>query len=82
MDTLYERAFALVAVVYGMFGLSLIFYTNRVKKQLDRHEAEQKILHSQEILNRSYDSESTHKSDPTQPLLGVVSPPAEEKSKK
>lgn len=72
MFTLNEKVAALIAVVYGLFGLSILFYTNRMKKQLDRYEELSKQARAAEVSRRA--NESTHKSDPTQPLLGVVYP--------
>lgn len=67
-------AAAIVAIVYGMAGICLLVYTDRIKKQLDRHEEDNKRHRAEDLAKRGYGNESTHKSDPTQPLLGVVSP--------
>lgn len=75
MTAIPDTVFALVAIVYGLLALFLLFYTDRLKKKVDRQEEENK-LRRQEHFNHLED----HHSQPA-PLLGVVSPP-EGKSKK
>lgn len=67
-------AAVIVATVYAMAGISLLLYTNSVKKRLDQLEQEEKLRRQAKHQDYSHGNESTHKSDPMTPLLGVVYP--------
>lgn len=57
--------------VYSLGGVAVLIYAARVHKSIKRIEEEAKQARLREC---SHGNESTHKSDPTVPLLGAVYP--------
>lgn len=67
-------------VLYFIGGIAAIIYASYLHRTLRRIEDEAKERRLRHESNRRHNhdcdhhNESTHKSDPTQPLLGVVQP--------
>ena len=76
MITTQETIFALVAVAYGIAGLFLLYYTDKVSKQIKRHEEEHKARRAARIARHhdEHHADCNHE-DENEPLLGVIYPP-------
>lgn len=73
--------FAFLAIVYGLGGIFLLVYTDRLSKQLKRHEEDKKKHQLKRHCDRTeckVVDAPTNTKDP-QPLLGVAYPPESEK---
>lgn len=81
MPTLNETAFGIIAVIYGLVGLSLIMYTDHIRKQLERHEAKQKLELEEHFEHHKLQHDCEDREE-VQPLLGVVTPPPTGRRKK
>lgn len=79
MTNFTDYLFGIVAVVYGLAGLGLMIYTDRLQKRIKEQE-EQRSAHLKHHLDH-HDCPSHPDSDETAvPLLGVVWPPVVDKN--
>jgi hypothetical protein len=74
-----EFLFATFAVVYGLVGIFLLVYTDRLSRQLRQHEEDKKKHRGDRDCLRSECKVIDAPTDDLQPLLGVAYPPESKK---
>lgn len=73
MDQFIFVFYILFFVTYVVATTSLLIYASVLRDRLIKVEAEAKE-HRNQLRSHAHGNESTHKSDPLTPLLGVVTP--------
>lgn len=70
MTSLHDTILGFVAVAYGIAALFLLYYTDKLSKQVKRQEELEKVRRQAHL--DEYHSEDTKDHEP---LLGVIYPP-------
>lgn len=73
MDQFIVVFYILFFAVYAGATAALLVYASVLQKRLAKVEADAKE-HRNQLCAHAHPNESTHKSDPLTPLLGVVTP--------
>ena len=68
MISLQDTILALFAIIYGIGGLFLLYYTDKLSKQVKRQEELEKERRQAHI-------DEYHADESVEPLLGVLHPP-------
>lgn len=70
MISLHDTIFALFAIAYGIGGLFLLRYTDKLSKQMKRQQELEK-----DRIQAHLDEYHAEDADDLAPLLGVIHPP-------
>lgn len=70
MTSIHDTILALFALAYGIGGLFLLYYTDKLSKQMKRHEELEKIRRQAHLDEYHADT-----NEDLEPLLGVIYPP-------